>query len=241
MTLENHLYGGFLYAWYNRIMDASAKAFRELERFVYHHKPAGAASEMMAALVGVFVGLKPAGAVDFLSEQASATDLMKFREMVTRLGLKLVTDVEEVREGDTAIRYVMLYVAREIGVAQELAMAFAAMRESLDEGGGIKDLAEWARTTLEIGRLLGYPESAVEAFVRETEEWTETGVNGAMGARERKYTTVGGANRYYAHSLEHEREEFEAYDRPLNQAIDEWAPFTAERLQANANKRWLEF
>ena len=89
--------------------------------------------------------------------------------------------------------------------------------------------------------VAGLSGERIEAFVLETSEWAKTGVDGEMNTRKRKYTTVGGRNRYYVHSLEHERDEFEMHDRPLNQAIEKWTPYTAEKLRADEKKRWLEF
>ena len=223
------------------LMKVATQAFRELERFVYHRKPEASAAQMIATLVGVYAGIKPAGVVDFLENEASGVDLVKFRGMLAQLGMQLVTDVGESKEGDGVARFVMLFVAPAMGTAGELAAAFAKLHATMDEDGRINELEGWMRSTREIGRLLGYPESAIEAFVLETSEWAKTGVDGEMNTRKRKYTMVGGRNRYYVHSLEHERDEFEAHDRPLNQAIEKWTPYTAEKLRADEKKRWLEF
>jgi hypothetical protein len=47
-------------------------------------------------------------------------------------------------------------------------------------------------------------------------------------------------NYYYMHSAKFENEEFEAYDLRLNLAINEYLPLTAQIMQANTEKRWLE-
>lgn len=45
----------------------------------------------------------------------------------------------------------------------------------------------------------------------------------------------------YAHSKAHEKEEFLAYDLPLNRAIEEFSPHSAKILRGEAGKRWLSF
>ena len=90
-----------------------------------------------------------------------------------------------------------------------------------------KDMETAEKLKAEIGMLLGYPETAVKNFV------TETDYNNKERVERMK------RNRYYAHSPEHEEEEYQAYDRKINEAIEEYAPKTKSVLTAEVGKRWL--
>ena len=46
-------------------------------------------------------------------------------------------------------------------------------------------------------------------------------------------------SRYYTHSREHEQEEYEAFDKRLDQVVAEYAPRTAAYFSSEEDVPWL--
>ncbi len=84
---------------------------------------------------------------------------------------------------------------------------------------------------LEIGKLLGYPETAVKYFVSME---SKARPSEAHKARLKKYL-------HYAHSDTYQEVEFRAYDVKVNRATEKYAPRSARVIRKKfPNKRWLD-
>ncbi|MBR5647644.1 hypothetical protein IKW73_01745 [Candidatus Saccharibacteria bacterium] len=186
----------------------------ELEKYIFGvvEKP-GVAAGMVADIVGVLIDLKPA-MIGSLSEDK------RFEEMMDKLNLERVYFEHDSMKCFCA--------SKKIKIAEKTRMAFAKLWSTMNDEGEILDRKKWVKATKRIGKLLGYPKTAVNEYVNETDLESEE----RMKRMER--------NRYYAHSAKFEEGEFNSYDRKLNKAISELAPKTAEFLSSNKEKRWLE-
>ena len=216
---------------YNKLMTNPRITLLELENFVYQYLPERRAPGVMADLIGVFIDLKPVAVDQFEIDNLSAinhddatpnhnnpianrsnfisADYNKLNALLNSLGLKILLK-------DDA-----LYTSKDSTKIQELCQAFEELHKNFDESGRVVNSDLWRKLSLQIGELLGYPKTAVKAFVNQ-------GMKGQNFESKEKLITVGGPNRYYAHSIKHEKAEFMAYDLPLNQAIDKYAPKTAK-------------
>ncbi len=100
----------------------------------------------------------------------------------------------------------------------------------MDDYGQIYAPEEWQNATIKLGKLVGYPDTAVMAFA---DSASERDINSRERAERMR------RNRYYAHSAEYEEQKYETYDLKLNQAIAELAPKTAEIYANDKTKKWL--
>ena len=245
-------------------MTNSKIAFLELENFVYQYLPERRAPGVIADLIGVFIDLKPVAVDQFEIDNLSAinyndatsnhnnpianhsnfvdydntasnrdnpianrsnfisADYYKLSALLNSLGLK------------TLLKDDTLYTSKDSTKIQELYQAFKELHKNFDESGRVINSDLWRKLSLQIGELLGYPKTAIKAFVNQ-------GMKGQDFESKEKLTIVGGSNRYYAHSIKHEKAEFMAYDLPLNQAIAKYAPKTAKIYREDTTKRWLSF
>ena len=202
----------------------------KLENYIFeHHKKPGLVAAMMSEIVGVLVDLKPAAIVDFDGDEILGSDPNELIELFESVGLKVLFFKRYVNNFLRVKCEVEMYVSKDFGLAAKLYDAFGEMRKTIDDFGQVYREAEWQKATREIGELLGYPKTAVEEFLVEQD----------IDNPERQERMA--RNRYYAHSKEHEEQEFFEYDFKLNKAISEFAPKTLEIKVADKGKRWLEY
>ncbi|MBR2708725.1 hypothetical protein IKE98_00070 [Candidatus Saccharibacteria bacterium] len=210
-------------------MDKKEKAIIELEKYYFKVKiePRIAAPDM-ADMIGVLIGLKPAMMGDFVEKEYEKLKISDFDRLLRNLGLKAVYFRHSFNYGDEMVSYEYFCISKKRRLAKRTKKAFEKLWSLLDENGETSYRKKWMKITKKIGKLLGYPKTAVLDFVRDTDVENEE-----RRARMER-------NRYYAHSAEHEEEEFKAYDLVLNKAISLYAPKTAEVLTKNPKKRWLD-
>ena len=204
---------------------------RELEEVVldfYQEKKMMGVS-FLTGVLGVLIDLKPAALLinDKLND-SKLLDNKRILEILNKLGVDLVREKLN-KFSDEEIEY--LYLAKTAQVCLELQKWHKRFFESVSETGEILDKKEWIEANYQIGKILGYPETATLEYIRIQIEDIEKDDN-YQSRMERNY--------YYMHSARYENEEFEAYDHRLNLAVNEYLPVTAQIMQANTKKRWLE-
>ena len=204
---------------------------RELEGVVldfYQRKKMMGAS-FLTGVLGVLINLKPAALLinDRLND-SKLLDNKRILEILNKLGVVLVRERLN-KFSNEEIEY--LYLAKTARVCLELQEWHREFFNSISETGEILDKKVWSEANYQIGKMLGYPETATSEYIRMQIEGIEKDDN---------YRSRMERNYYYMHSARYENEEFEAYDHRLNLAVNEYLPVTAQIMQANTKKRWLE-
>lgn len=204
---------------------------RELEREVldFYEKKKMMGVSFLTGILGVLVDLKPAALViNDRIDDCELLDNKRILEILSKLGVVLIRE-ELHKFSDKEIEY--LYLAKTMDKCKELQKWHRRFFESVSETGGILDKKEWIEANYQIGKILGYPETATSEYIRMQIEGVKKDDN---------YRSRMKRNHYYMHSARCENEEFEAYDLRLNLAVNEYLPVTAQIMQANTEKRWLE-
>ena len=127
-------------------------SLRRLERFLFRYSDSpNAAAETVAQIVGVFISIKPAMEGDFSPVYSDAKILWRFTKILEELKLAVIFDSSQNSAGGK-----VFFIARSHKKAAELQDAF---RELWCKGPN-------AENHTRIGVLLGYPDSAVQYFIR---------------------------------------------------------------------------
>ena len=204
---------------------------RELEGVVldfYQEKKMMGVS-FLTGVLGVLIDLKPAALlINDKLNNSKLLDNKRILEILNKLGVDLVREKLN-KFSNEEIEY--LYLAKTARVCLELQKWHREFFNSVSESGEILDKKVWSEANYQIGKILGYPETATSEYIRMQIEGIEKDDN---------YRSRMERNYYYMHSVKYENEEFEAYDLKLNLAVNEYLPVTAEIMQANIKKRWLE-
>lgn len=204
---------------------------RELEGEVldfYQRKKMMGAS-FLTGVLGVLIDLKPAALlINDRIEDNKLLDNKRILEILNKLGVDLVREKLN-KFSNEEIEY--LYLAKTARVCLELQKWHREFFNSVSESGEILDKKVWSEANYQIGKILGYPETATSEYIRMQIEGIEKDDN---------YRSRMERNYYYMHSVKYENEEFEAYDLKLNLTVNEYLPVTAEIMQANIKKRWLD-
>jgi hypothetical protein len=196
------------------------KNLRSLERFLLkgERNKVGIAKDI-ASIVGVVIGVKSAMLGTFNeSDNVNQHELWLFTQKLNRMDLHVIF----YRRRCEMKSYMVYFVARSNKKARELHDAFLEL---------------WNKETQEsnrrIGELLGYPETAINYYLRMKDEHSD----GHFSERHMKSME---RNRFYAHSATHEDEEFQAYEVPIYKALQKHCPKTTKLLKTEPNKRWLD-
>ena len=204
---------------------------RELEGVVldfYQEKKMMGVS-FLTGVLGVLIDLKPAALlINDKLNNSKLLDNKRILEILNKLGVDLVREKLN-KFSNEEIEY--LYLAKTARVCLELQKWHREFFNSVSEMGEILDKKEWIEANYQIGKILGYPETATSEYIRMQIEGIEKDDN---------YRSRMERNYYYMHSVKYENEEFEAYDHRLNLAVNEYLPVTAQIMQANTKKRWLD-
>ena len=198
----------------------------ELENYLFDVlKAEKRAAGIMADLVGVRSGIKPVMAGYFSEGERKSADLDRLSDIIGSLKLRIVFyDYYRPYDGKM-VKY--FYVSKSLVKARKTHEAFLDLWSSMDGLGQIVSAKKWRKATKKIGKMLGYPKTAVESFIK---GWNEDDEE-----REKRMER----NRYYAHSAKYEEKEYQQYDRKLNYTISKYAPKTTKCLTKNKKKRWL--
>lgn len=204
---------------------------RELEGVVldFYEKKKMMGVSFLTGVLGVLIDLKPAALLinDKLND-SKLLDNKRIMEILNKLGVDLVRERLN-KFSNEEIEY--LYLAKTVRMSLELQKWHREFFNSVSEMGEILDKKEWIEANYQIGKILGYPETATSEYIRMQIENVK---------KDNNYRFRMERNYYYMHSARYENEEFEAYDHRLNLAVNEYLPVTAQIMQANTKKRWLE-
>ncbi len=204
---------------------------RELEGIVlyFYQKKKMMGVSFLTGVLGVLIDLKPAALLinDRLND-SKLLDNKRIMEILNKLGVDLVREKLN-KFSNEEIEY--LYLAKTARECLELQKWHREFFNSVSETGEILDKKEWIEANYQIGKILGYPETATSEYIRMQIENVK---------KDNNYRFRMERNYYYMHSARYENEEFEAYDHRLNLAVNEYLPVTAQIMQANTKKRWLE-
>ena len=204
---------------------------RELEGLVldFYQEKKMLGVSFLTGVLGVLIDLKPAALlINDRIEDNKLLDNKRILEILNKLGVNLVREKLN-KFSNEEIEY--LYLAKTARVCLELQKWHREFFNSMSETGEILDKKVWTEANYQIGKILGYPETATLEYIRMQIEGIEKDDN---------YRSRMERNYYYMHSERYENEEFEAYDLRLNLAVNEYLPVTAEIMQVNLKKRWLD-
>ena len=151
----------------------------------------------VADLAGVAADIKPTALTSILPTDLNI-DNGKLADMIRSSGLYITDDWKEGR----------FFVSKSPELSEKVRGMFKKL---------------WAKEItnaeeLDLGRLLGYPETAVAPVISEQKNVVDKFLT---FFRKKKNPQL---DRYYAHSLEHQEEEFEAYERPLHEYMEKHCP-----------------
>lgn len=199
---------------YNRLMFRRDKSLRSFERFVY--KKLGttkSAADLVANTVGVFIEIKPAMQGDWPLELADSKTLWLLKQKFESLRLFIVFDRAECNNR-------IFFVAKSHKKAEALRSAFSRLANA----------GPSAEINTRIGELLGYPSSAIQYYIR---------LHPEKGLSENHRANLE-RNRFYAHSIAHEDEEFNSYEAPIYRQLRKYCTKTANFYRKDMTKRWLD-
>lgn len=189
---------------------------QQIEKFLFKHKKKEiSAAFCMADIIGVYIGLKPSTAIDFTSVEMENADCSEFRDLLEKIGLKSVFYYHQLLSVNKLIWVEMICVSRDLPMAIKLRDKFIALWATMDDFGLVVNKKTWAKTTKQIGKLLGYPSTAIDSFVKN--ELENRSGDDAL-------TVVGGKYRYFAHSKKYAEKEIKIYDEPISKALQRYAP-----------------
>ena len=223
------------------------KKLLELEDFLlefYGEENIGLVISEAASILGVMIGIKPAALLvnDVMEDGRMLLDGGTLKNILEELGIKITIGnvskfavhrnnkrtVDSLYEGDEFI-----YISIDESLCNQLMKNYLVVTDLTEDGAvAEKDRNEWNEANLRVGKLLGYPETAVLEYIK------TSGDASYMKSEERRKRMA--RNRYYAHSEKFEDDEFREYDLPLNQAILRYLPRIAKSMQADSKKRWLD-
>lgn len=223
------------------------KKLLELEDFLlefYGGENIGLVISEAASILGVIIGIKPAALIvnDVMEDGRMLLDGDILKNILEELGIKItIGDVskfavhknnkrmtDSLYEGDEFI-----YISIDDSLCDELKKNYSVVTDLTEDGVvAEKDRNKWNEANLRVGKLLGYPETAVLEYIK------TSGDASYMKSEERQKRMA--RNRYYVHSEKFEDDEFRKYDLPLNQAILKYLPRIAKSMQADSKKRWLD-
>ena len=210
--------------------DMNRDALLRLEKLVFefYWNKKTLATPFMTGVMGVLIGLKPTTLqVNDEFDGKKLLDNEIIPKILEELGLVLTKE----RLGRAQMVYEYLYVGKTKELCENLQGWYEKFSNSISDEGKILDRRVWIEANNQIGELLGYPKTATAEYIRRHIEGLEMDDN---------YMMRLGRNNYYIHSEKFEEEEFRGYDLLLNLAIKEYLPKTAEIMQSNTEKRWLE-
>ena len=223
------------------------KKLLELEDFLlefYEEENIGLVISEAASILGVLIGIKPTALLvnDVMEDGRMLLDGDILKNILEELGIKITIGdvskfavhknikrtVDSLYEGDEFI-----YISIDDSLCDELKKNYSVVTDLTEDGVvAEKDRNKWNEANLRVGKLLGYPETAVLEYIK------TSGDASYMKSEERRKRMA--RNRYYAHSEKFEDDEYRKYDLPLNQAILKYLPRIAKSLQADQKKRWLD-
>ena len=210
------------------------KALGELEKYLLGtHERELIVADRLSNLIGVLIDIKPACIFDFRKADFSKIDDKKVRNYLEKLGLvfRIEDTLVEVKDGED-FEISTYFVSKKQETLDMLVDAEHELYDLFDEKEPNAPVIKMEHR--KIGRLLGYPETAIEYFLVRSEKMDlgEIPVEEAMKDVEKYH--------HFIHSRVNGEEEFEEYDKPIHEAMEKYLPTSAKILRENSGeKRWL--
>lgn len=176
-----------------------------------------AMASYMVDLAGVLADVKPAALIS-ISTVDMNLDSEDFAKMITGVGLHIASDQKGGR----------FFVSKTIETAEQLKQGFY----DLWENNKNKNPEERTEIDHRLGRLLGYPETAINQDFSEPTKLSDR-IKGLF----RKRRDESFDSRYYVHSPGHENEEFEQYEKPIHEFMDKYCPESSRVLKYKKNSK----
>lgn len=157
------------------------KKLLELEDFLlefYGEENIGLVISEAASILGVLIGIKPAALLvnDVMEDGRMLLDGGTLKNILEELGIKITIGdvskfavhknikrmIDSLYEGDEFI-----YISIDESLCDELKKNYSVVTD-LTEGGVVaeKDRNKWNEANLRVGKLLGYPETAVLEYIK---------------------------------------------------------------------------
>ena len=223
------------------------KRLLELEDFLlefYGEENIGLVISEAASILGVLIGIKPAALLvnDVMEDGRMLLDGGTLRNILEELGIKMtIGDASKFTVHKNNKRTIgslyeggeFIYISIDENLCNQLMKNYLVVTDLTEDGAvAEKDRNEWNEANLRVGKLLGYPKTAVLEYIK-------TSGNASYMKNEKRRKRMA-RNRYYTHSEKFEDDEFREYDLLLNQAILKYLPRVAKIMQADSKKRWLD-
>lgn len=177
--------------------------------------------QSLAEVLGAAIGLKPA-AMRFLT--LTANEFQTFQNLLHNLHLQFIVEEIPRKDAPQGHKSYDFFLSQNFATAQELQTALHASLAL----GWCPDNPEDQKLSYQIGRLLGYPETAAHYF--------------AYGPRNEegiiKHRPDSDHDRYYIHSPDHFHTEYEQFEDILHPTIAELAPKAANLMRQNPEYYW---
>lgn len=195
---------------------------KKVERYLFWHcKHKYEAGLAVSSILGVLIDLKPACNCIFDEQKTRKFNLRRFAAILEELELKVIFE-RKIIEGGYLLS---LYISKSQKKAERLKELFGDLNRY---NFGDKERKE---INAEIGKLLGYPKTAVDYYVRNVESGD---LSKSHKDRILRYF-------YYAHSDKYQDQEFKEYDIVLNRALEKYSSRSAKEIRRKyPQKRWLD-
>lgn len=189
-------------------------------------------ADRLSCIVGVLIDIKPSCVIDFTEFDTENMSLKEFEKILKELGLVFIYEKTELG-ADFDVTFTHTYFISKD--KETVDMIFDAEHELYDHFDTDEPNAPIIKIIhKKIGRLLGYPETAIDWFLIRTEKM-DLGEIDADDAKKDLKTYY-----HFIHSRLNGEEEFEEYDKPIHEAMEKYAPLSAKIMREESDgKRWL--
>ena len=223
------------------------KRLLELEDFLfdfYGEENIKLIISVAASILGVLIGIKPTALLvnEVMEDGRMLLDNGSLLNILEELRLKIVISDVSRFIPPTNIKKTLnslykgnefLYISQDIKLCYELMENYSIVTDLMKDGMvAEKNREKWNEVNINVGKLLGYPETAILEYIEASSD--------ELYFKSEKRREKMARNRYYAHSEKFEDDEFRQYDLPLNQAILKYLPRIAKIMQTDPKKRWLD-
>lgn len=223
------------------------KRLLELEDFLfdfYGEENIKLIISVAASILGVLIGIKPTALLvnEVMEDGRMLLDNGSLLNILEELRLKIVISDVSRFTPPTNIKKTLnslykgnefLYISQDIKLCYELMENYSIVTDLMKDGMvAEKNREKWNEVNINVGKLLGYPETAILEYIEASSD--------ELYFKSEKRREKMARNRYYAHSEKFEDDEFRQYDLPLNQAILKYLPRIAKIMQTDPKKRWLD-
>ena len=223
------------------------KRLLELEDFLfdfYGEENIKLIISVAASILGVLIGIKPTALLvnEVMENGRILLDNGSLLNILEELRLKIVISDVSRFTPPTNIKKTLnslykgnefLYISQDIKLCYELMENYSIVTDLMKDGMvAEKNREKWNEVNINVGKLLGYPETAILEYIEASSD--------ELYFKSEKRREKMARNRYYAHSEKFEDDEFRQYDLPLNQAILKYLPRIAKIMQTDPKKRWLD-